>query len=151
MCARGRGARNGANSGTLFSYFLTVCEKLGKHFELLLHCSNYSLFCLHRCSAEDPPHYSVLPQWNLLSSVRSFKISVSINEPSVPRGNTAAAGVVLEPPASGKLRPASFVWTYAGFRDPDPVDSSQVRGVPPCVRSWAPTLTGGFGERFIPQ
>lgn len=47
------------------------------------------------------------------------------------RGNEAAAGVVWEPPASLKLRPASFGATVAGFRDPDPVDSSQGEGVPP--------------------
>lgn len=43
------------------------------------------------------------------------------------QGSAAGAGVVLEPPASGKLRPASV----AGFRDPDPVDSSQGEGAPP--------------------
>lgn len=47
------------------------------------------------------------------------------------RGNAAAAGVAPEPLASEKLRPASFGGTVAGFRDPDPVDSSQGMGVPP--------------------
>lgn len=49
----------------------------------------------------------------------------------VHRGNAAAAGVVLEPPASEKLRPASFGGTLVGFRGPDPVDSSQGEGVSP--------------------
>lgn len=55
---------------------------------------------------------------------------MSLVRKSVHRGNAAAAGVVSEPPASEKLHPASFGGTVAGFRDPEPVDSSQGEGVP---------------------
>lgn len=53
------------------------------------------------------------------------------------RGKAAAAGVALEPQASEKLRPASFGGTVAGFRDPDPVDSSQ--------GGWGPSLCEVMG------
>lgn len=70
-------------------FFEQRVEKLGEHFKLLhKHCSNYSLSCLRRHSAEAPPHYSALPQYEfprpLWESARSFltgETSVSISEP----------------------------------------------------------------------
>lgn len=151
MCARGLvgGPQNGAKTGTPtpFSYFLTVCGKLGKHFKLLhTHCSNYSLFRLRRCSAQDPPYYSVPPPVEFLvpceTASKSQPQSMSLVRKSVHRGKAAAAGVASEPQASEKLRRLEGL-----LRDLEiQIQLIPLRGdrVPPCVRSWAPTLTGGF-------
>lgn len=64
--------------------------------------------------------------------------SMSLVRKSVHRGNTAVAGVAPEPPTSEILRPA------AGFRHPDPVDSSQGEGVPLLCE-----LTGSHTDRWV--